>query len=174
MFIVVVGTFEWSSLRIIRKIPRADAFVLVLVSAVTVATDLAIAVVVGVIVSALVFAWNAAKRMKAKSYKNNQGSTIYEVHGPLFFGSVRSFSELFDPKNDSDDVILDFSHTRVADHSGVEAIHSIAQRYARYGKTVHLVHLSPDCQVILKDMGDSVEVNVSEDPHYHIATDRLA
>ncbi len=173
MFIVVLGTFEWSSLRIIDKIPRSDAFVLVLVSGVTVATDLAIAVVVGVIVSALVFAWGAAKRMDARVYTDEKGSTVYEVHGPLFFGSVRSFSDMFKPQSDAEDVIVDFRHTRVADHSGVEAIHSIAQRYARYGKAIHLVHLSPDCQVLLQDMGDKVEVRVSEDPHYHVATDRL-
>ena len=174
MFMVVLGTFEWSSFRILKQIPRPDAFVLVLVSGVTVATDLALAVVVGVIVSALVFAWRAAGHADARTYHNENGSKVYELHGPLFFGSIHSFSNLFEPRNDPDDVIIDFSHTHVHDHSGLEAIDVIAERYSKLGKTLHLKHLSPECKQLLGKAGDMVEVNISEDPHYHIATDRLA
>ncbi|ARU54718.1 MAG: SulP family inorganic anion transporter [Pseudomonadales bacterium] len=171
MFIVVMGTFEWSSFRIIRKIPRHDAFVLVLVSGVTVATDLAVAVIVGVIVSALVFAWEHAKHVQIKRKVSEDGSTVYDVNGPLFFGSVTDFSEQFTPKEDSDDVIIDFLHSRVCDHSGLEAIDSVAERYLAAGKTLHLRHLSPECRSMLKKAGDLVEVNVLEDPKYFVAVD---
>ncbi|WP_455366323.1 SulP family inorganic anion transporter [Kaarinaea lacus] len=174
MFIVVLGTFEWSSLRIMGKIPRSDAFVLVLVSAVTVMTDLAVAVVVGVIVSALVFAWEHAKHINAKSYDDENGSRIYELNGPLFFGSVKSFLELFDPENDPDDVIIEFQNSRVADHSAIEAIDNLADKYIQAGKTLHLRHLSEDCRTLLKKAGDLVEVNVLEDPRYYVANDQLA
>ncbi len=174
MFIVVIGTFEWSSFRILGKIPKADAFVLVLVSGVTVATDLAVAVVVGVIVSALVFAWDAAKRMDADSHVNEEGSKVYILRGPLFFGSIQSFKNLFDPRNDPDDVIVDFVNTRVYDHSGIEAIDALVERYIKADKKVHLRHLSPECRELLKQAGDLVETNGMEDPKYHIADDRLA
>ena len=174
MFMVVLGTFEWSSFRILRKIPRPDAFVLVLVSGVTVATDLALAVVIGVIVSALVFAWRAANHTDARTYTNEKGWLVYELHGPLFFGSVHSFSNLFDPRNDPQDVVIDFSHTRVHDHSGLEAIDTVAERYTKLNKNLHLVHLSPECKLLLGNAGGLMEANVSEDPHYHLATDRLA
>ena len=174
MFIVVLGTFEWSSLRIMGKIPRTDAFVLVLVSAVTVFTDLAIAVVVGVIVSALAFAWEHARHINAKSYDDENGSRIYELNGPLFFGSVKSFLELFDPENDPNDVIIEFQNSRVADHSAIEAIDNLADKYIQAGKTLHLRHLSEDCRTLLKKAGDLVEVNVLEDPRYYVANDQLA
>lgn len=174
MFMVVLGTFEWSSFRILKKIPLSDAFVIILVSGVTVATDLAIAVVIGVIVSALVFAWKAASHTDARTYTNENGSLVYELHGPLFFGSIHSFTNLFTPQQDPDDIIIDFSHTRVHDHSGLEAIDTVAERYTKLGKRLHLVHLSPECKELLGNAGDLVEVNVSEDPHYHLATDRLA
>jgi len=174
MFIVVLGTFEWSSLRIMGKIPRTDAFVLVLVSAVTVFTDLAVAVVVGVIVSALAFAWEHARHINAKSYDDENGSRIYELNGPLFFGSVKSFLELFDPENDPDDVIIEFQNSRVADHSAIEAIDNLADKYIQAGKTLHLRHLSEDCRSLLKKAGDLVEVNVLEDPRYYVANDQLA
>ncbi|MCB1645034.1 MAG: SulP family inorganic anion transporter, partial [Pseudomonadales bacterium] len=134
MFIVVLGTFEWSSFRVIRKVPRSDALVLILVSGVTVATDLAVAVVVGVIVSALVFAWEHAKHIRIDAMKDHKGSTVYAVTGPLFFGSVTSFLEHFDPTLDNDDVIIDFARSRVADHSGLEAIDSLAERYVNAGR----------------------------------------
>jgi SulP family sulfate permease len=174
MFIVVLATFEWSSLRIFRKIPATDAFILVLVSAVTVFTDLAIAVVVGVIVSALVFAWEHAKHINIKTYDDEQGSRVHELNGPLFFGSVKNFLELFNPVEDPDDVIIEFQNSRVADHSAIEAIDTLAERYIRAGKTLHLRHLSEECRQLLSRAGDLVEVNVMEDPRYRVADDQLA
>jgi len=173
MFIVVIGTFEWSSFRVIRKVPRSDALVLVLVSAVTVATDLAMAVVVGVIVSALVFAWEHAKYIRIEAREDHKGSTVYAVTGPLFFGSVSSFLERFDPAKDNDDVVIDFARSRVADHSGLEAIDTLADRYLSAGKTLHLVHLSEECRRLLRRAGSLVEVNVIEDPRYFVADDML-
>lgn len=173
MFIVVIGTFEWSSFRIIRKIPKADAFVLVLVSGVTVVTDLAVAVVVGVIVSALVFAWEHAKHVFVRKYENEEGSTVYEVDGPLFFGSVSNFLSQFKAEKDKDDVIIDFQRSRVCDHSGVEAIDTLADRYLAANKQLHLRHLSPECRILLNKAGNLVEVNVMEDPQYHVASDKL-
>ena len=174
MFIVVFGTFEWSSLRIIGKIPKTDAFVLVLVSAVTVFTDLALAVVVGVIVSALFFAWEHASHINVKSYDDADGSRVYELNGPLFFGSVKNFLDLFSPADDPDDVIIEFQNSRVADHSAIEAIDNLAEKYIKAGKKLHLRHLSPECAVLLTKAGDLVEVNVMEDPTYHVADDQLA
>jgi SulP family sulfate permease len=174
MFIVVLGTFEWSSFRIMRKIPLADAIVLVLVSAVTVATDLAVAVVVGVIVSALVFAWQHASHIRVKTTFNELGGKVYELDGPLFFASVKNFAELFDPKHDPDDVVVEFQNSRVYDHSAIEAIDSLAERYLNAGKRLHLRHLSSECTKLLEKAGDLVEVNVIEDPKYYVADNRLA
>ncbi|MGD8559835.1 MAG: SulP family inorganic anion transporter [Gammaproteobacteria bacterium] len=174
MFVVVIGTFEWSSLRIMGKIPRTDAFVLILVSAVTVLTDLAIAVVVGVIVSALVFAWEHAKHINARTHDDEKGTRIYQLNGPLFFGSVKNFLEIFDTENDPDDVIIDFRNSRVADHSAIEAIDNLADKYIQAGKTLHLRYLSEDCRLLLKKAGDLVEVNVLDDPRYYVANDQLA
>lgn len=173
MFMVVFGTFEWTSFRIMSKIPRTDAFVLVLVSAVTVMTDLAMAVVVGVIVSAVAFAWEHAKHINVKGYDDENGSRVYELNGPLFFGSVQSFLELFDPEKDPDDVIIEFQNSRVADHSAIEAIDNLAEKYIKAGKTLHLRHLSIECTQLLKKAGNLVEVNVMEDPRYHVADDNL-
>ena len=174
MVIVVIGTFEWSSFRIVGKVPRSDALILVTVSAVTVATDLAVAVVVGVIISALVFAWEHAKHIRIDAREDHKGSTVYAVTGPLFFGSVTSFLERFDPAQDNDDVVIDFARSRVADHSGLEAIDTLAERYENAGKTLHLVHLSEECRKLLKKAGNLVEVNVIEDPKYFVAEDSLA
>jgi SulP family sulfate permease len=174
MFVVVVATFEWSSLRIMGKIPATDAFILVLVSAVTVFTDLAIAVVVGVIVSALVFAWEHAKHINITTYDDKQGSRVHELNGPLFFGSVKNFLELFHPEEEPDDVIIEFQNSRVADHSAIEAIDTLAERYIRAGKTLHLRHLSEECRQLLKKAGSLVEVNVMEDPRYRVADDQMA
>jgi len=173
MFMVVIGTFEWSSFRIIKKIPKQDAFIIVLVSAVTVFTDLAIAVFVGVIVAALVFAWEHAKHIQTKSYLDENGWKVYELDGPLFFGSVSNFMELFDPKNDPDDVVVEFMRSRVADHSGLEAIDALADRYEKAGKRLHIRHLSRECQLLLKKAGNLVEVNYIEDPSYSVASDKL-
>ncbi len=174
MFVVVVATFEWSSMRIMGKIPVSDAFILVLVSAVTVFTDLAIAVVVGVIVSALVFAWEHAKHINVTTYDDKQGARVHELNGPLFFGSVKNFLELFSPEEDPDDVVIEFQNSRVADHSAIEAIDTLAERYIRAGKTLHLRHLSEECRQLLRKAGDLVEVNVMEDPRYHVADDQMA
>lgn len=173
MFIVVIGTFEWSSLRIMGKIPKADAFVIILVSGVTVISDLAIAVIVGVIVSALVFAWQHAKHVIVNRSTAENGSTVYEVNGPIFFGAITSFLEQFEPQNDSQDVIVEFKNSRVADHSALEAIDTLAERYKSRGKTLHLRHLSPECRTLLTKAGDLVEVNYIEDPSYHVASDKL-
>ena len=174
MFIVVIGTFEWSSFRIVGKVPRSDALILVTVSAVTVATDLAFAVIIGVIISTLVFAWEHAKFIRIDAREDHKGSTVYAVTGPLFFGSATSFLERFDPKNDNDDVIIDFARSRVADHSALEAIDTLAERYLNAGKKLHLVHLSEECRKLLTKAGNLVEVNVIEDPKYFVAEDSLA
>jgi len=174
MFVVVFATFEWSSLRIMGKIPLTDAFVLVLVSAVTVLTDLAIAVVVGVIVSALAFAWENAKHIHITTHDDAKGSRVHELNGPLFFGSVKNFLEMFHPEDEPDDVIIEFQNSRVADHSAIEAIDTLAERYIKAGKTLHLRHLSNECRHLLKKAGDLVEVNVLEDSRYHVADDQIA
>lgn len=173
MFMVVLGTFEWATFRMFGRVPIADIFVSILVAAVTVYADLAIAVVVGVIVSALIFAWEHAKHINAGTFFDENGAKVYELDGPLFFGSVHAFSELFDPKNDPDEVIVDFMAARVYDHSGLEAIDSLAERYVRAGKNLHLKHLSQECRELFKQAGNLVEVNVIEDPTYHVADNRL-
>lgn len=173
MFMVVIGTFEWATFKLARRAPKKDFFVIVLVTVVTVMTDLAIAVIVGVIVSALMFAWEHAKHIHAVSYINENGSKVYEINGPLFFGSVANFLELFDANNDPNDVIVDFGKSRVADHSAIEAIETIAERYQKVGRTLHLKHLAPDCLALLKKAGSLVEINHIEDPNYKVATDIL-
>ncbi|MCY4044315.1 MAG: SulP family inorganic anion transporter, partial [Cellvibrionales bacterium] len=174
MFVVVIGTFEWSSFRIMNKIPRADAFVIVLVSAVTVFTDLAIAVVVGVIVSALVFAWQHAKQVRVTRTSSDDKVTTYEVDGSLFFASTTQFVEKFTPATDAQDVTIDFANSRVVDHSGITAIDTLAERYQSAGKTLHLIHLSEDCRRLINRADDLVEVNVLEDPKYFVADDKIA
>jgi len=174
MFMVVIGTFEWSSFRILNKIPKTDAFVLILVSGVTVFTDLAFAVIVGVIVSALMFAWEHAKHIAVKAYIDDKGSKVYELNGPLFFASVKNFQDFFHPQNDPDDVIVEFQNSRVVDHSAIEAIDTLAERYLKSGKRLHLRHLSPECRLLLRKAGDLVEVNYLEDPKYHVADDELS
>jgi sulfate permease, SulP family len=171
MFMVVIGTFAWSSLRIMNKIPRSDAFVLVLVSAVTVVTDLAIAVIVGVVVSTLVLAWKASQRIHTRVRTGDGGEKIYQLDGPLFFASVESFNALFTPREDPQEVIIDFLGTRVFDHSGLQAIDRLADRYKRNGKNLHLRHLSPACKQLLSRAGDLVEVSIIEDPQYGVAVD---
>jgi SulP family sulfate permease len=174
MFMVVIGTFEWASLKMFRRMPMADMLVMVLVAGYTVLMhDLASAVILGVIVSALVFAWQHATHMGADVKYNEFGSKIYQVHGPLFFASVSSFKEMFDVAEDPDDVVIDFYYSRVYDQSGLEAINTMADKYQAAGKRLHLTHLSPECQTLLDRAGDLVEINVSEDPQYHVATDRL-
>lgn len=174
MFMVVIGTFEWSSFRILGKIPKSDAIILISVSAITVITDnLAIAVIIGVIIAALVFAWNHAKHITVKITRDNEESKVYELHGPLFFGSVQNFQDLFDPKNDPDDVVVEFKYSRVSDHSAIEAIDTLAERYLSVDKRLHLRHMSPECKELLSRAGELCEVNVIEDPKYHVADDKL-
>ena len=174
MFMVVLGTFEWSSLRLLGKIPATDMFIVILVSAVTVVADLAIAVIVGVIVSALVFAWKHAQHILVDTYIDDNGYKVYDLRGPIFFGSVANFKELFDIKNDPEHVVIEFKRSRVSDHSGIEALDTLAEKYQAVGKTLHLRHLSPDCRLLLKRAGNLCEVNVLEDPNYRVASDELA
>ncbi len=173
MFMVVIGTFAWSSLRILHKIPRSDALVLVLVSAVTVVSDLAIAVAVGVVVSALVFAWESAKRIDSRNELDVEGAKIYTLSGQLFFGSIQSFYDQFTPHEDPDNVVIDFSRSRVCDHSGLEAVSSLTERYLNQGKKLRLKGLSEECRTLLDNAGSMIEVNL-EDPRYRVATDKLA
>jgi SulP family sulfate permease len=174
MFMVVIGTFEWSTLKLWRRVPKTDVGVMILVAGYTVFMhDLATAVILGVVVSAVVFAWKHATHIFADVKHNEHGSKIYQLHGPLFFASVRSFLDMFDAADDPDDVVIDFYYTRVYDQSGLEAINTVAERYGRLGKRLHLTHLSRECRVLLERAGDLVEVNLSEDPQYHVATDRL-
>ncbi len=174
MFMVVIGTFEWATFKLARRVPKQDFFVIVLVTVVTVMTDLAIAVAVGVIVSALMFAWEHAKHIYASSNLDEEGSKVYKINGPIFFGSAANFLELFDAQNDPQDVIVDFANSRVADHSAIEAIETLAERYTALGKTLHLRHLSQDCRALLDKAGSLVEINIKEDPSYKVATDILA
>jgi len=174
MFMVVIGTFEWGSLRMLGKIPLADWFIIVAVTAITVISDnLALAVIVGVILSALVFAWEHASHISASTRTDRMGNKVYEINGPLFFASTQNFQELFTPKDDTDDVVVDFKNSRVADHSAIEAIDKLAIRYDRAGKRLHLKHVSEECRLLLKKAGPLVEVNMVEDPTYHVADDKL-
>ena len=171
MFMVVVGTFEWTSLRILRKIPKIDAFVIILVSAITVIThNLALAVITGVIVSALSFAWKSAQHIHRNSEIQKDGSKIYFLHGPLFFGSITDFSQGFDPAEDPDHVVVDMMESRVWDHSGLEAIQKLSARYSGVGKTLKLRHISSNCHTLLKKAGSMVNVEIlPDDPSYHVA-----
>jgi sulfate permease, SulP family len=172
MFMVVIGTFEWSSLRLFNKVPLADGFVITLVSIVTVMTDLAIAVVVGIIVSALVFAWEHGKSMHAQKDEED-GKTVYKLEGPLFFASITSFKDLFDFKGDNEHVVIDFANSRVWDHSGIEALQNVTERYNQNNKKLHLLNLSQDCKQILGNAGNIVELSVIENLEWHIADDLL-
>ncbi len=174
MFMVVIGTFEWGSFNLLKKIPREDSFVGILVAVVTVFTDLATAVIIGVIATALVFAWKQARHIYLITEDRADGSRVHRVHGPLFFASVHRFSELFDPENDPDEVYIDCAMSRLADHSAIEAIDNLAERYKKAGKNLHLTHLSPECRKLLTTAAELVEVNIKEDPNYHIADDKLA
>jgi SulP family sulfate permease len=174
MFMVVIGTFEWGSFNLVRKVPREDSIVGILVAVITVFTDLATAVIIGVIASALVFSWKQARHIYTIAEDQADGSRIYRVHGPLFFASVHRFAELFNPETDPDEVYVDCAMSRIADHSAIEAIDSLAERYKKAGKTLHLTHLSPECVQLLTTAADLVEVNFSEDPSYRVADDKLA
>lgn len=171
MFMVVIGTFAWSSFRILPKIPISDAIVIVLVSALTVIFDLAIAVIAGVIVSALVFSWENAKRIRARKSIQEDGSKLYEIYGPLFFGSIQAFNEKFDVNNDPQKVVIDFLESKVSDHSGIEALFTLVEKYQAAGKEVKLKHLSADCKKILKKSSPKFEEVIEtdiDDPRYFV------
>lgn len=172
MFMVVIGTFAWNSLKIMTKVPLTDAFVIVLVTVVTVMSDLAVAVVVGVIVSALAYAWNNARRIHAytRESESDKGAKVYEIEGPLFFGSTDGFIELFDVANDPDHVIVDFARSRVVDQSALQAIEAVAGKYEAEGKTLVLRHLSRDCHQLLTKAGHLM-VDSDDDPEYEVAVD---
>ena len=170
MFMVVIGTFAWNSFNIMRRVPLSDSAVIVLVTVVTVMYDLATAVVVGVIVSALTYAWNNATRIHAKRYDTPEGARVYQIQGPLFFGSSEGFAELFEPKDDPDVVIVDFADSRVVDQSALTAIEAVAEKYEAAGKSLQLRHLSHDCHQLLSKAGQLI-VDSDDDPDYEIATD---
>jgi SulP family sulfate permease len=169
MFMVVFGTFAWSTFSVIDKIPLADALVILLVTVLTVMFDLAIAVLAGVVVSALVFAWENAIRIRARKHIDENGVKHYEIFGPLFFGSVQMFTSKFDVDDDPDAIIIDFRESRVADHSGIEAINKLAQKYERAGKKVSLFHLSPDCRKLIDKADKIIHVDIIEDPEYTVS-----
>ena len=170
MFMVVIGTFAWQSITILRRIPRTDALVMFLVTIVTVAADLAVAVVVGVIVSALAYAWNNATRIHARTHITPEGAKVYQIEGPLFFGSTDGFAEFFNPGEDPAAVIVDFNESRVVDQSALQAIEALAMRYEAEGKSLQLRHLSHDCHRLLKRAGQLI-VDSDDDPQYGIAVD---
>ncbi len=175
MFMVAIGTFEWASFKTFRKMPNSDVVVMVLVTLITAIThNLAVAVLFGVIISALAYSWENAKRIRAKKYIDDDGVKHYEIYGPLFFGSTTAFAEKFDVQNDPDEVIIDFQESRVADMSGIEALNKLTERYLKVGKGVHLKHLSKDCIRLLKTAEDIIEVNVLEDPTYKVVADKVA
>jgi SulP family sulfate permease len=171
MFMVVIGTFAWRSILILRKVPKTDAFVTILVTAVTVATDLATAVVVGVIVASLSYAWNAAKHIKANSKISKDGQTkVYELEGPLFFGSCEGFAEIFNPNDDPDNIIVDFTKSQVVDQSALQSIEMLASKYEAIGKNIQLRHLSRDCHALLAKAGHLI-IDSDDDPNYALAAD---
>jgi sulfate permease, SulP family len=174
MFMVSIGTFEWASFRILHRIPKSDALVIVLVSVVTVIFDLAVAVLVGVIASALVFAWHNAIRIRARKRIDADGVKHYEIYGPLFFGSTAHFQEKFDPQGDPVHVIVDFKESRIIDHSGIEAVQKLTERYSKLNKNLTLRHLSADCRHLLSRAGNMIEVNICEDPRYAVVTNETA
>jgi SulP family sulfate permease len=174
MFMVVIGTFAWSSFRILNKIPLADAVVLIAVSAITVWQDLAVAVIAGVIMSALVFAWQNATKIRARKSIKSNGAKVYEIWGPLFFGSVQSFNSKFDVKTDPQQVEIDFIESRVSDQSGMEALRNIVDKYLSAGKEVKLTHLSPECKMLLLKADQRFDMYIEtsiDDPRYHVVTD---
>ncbi|HAD97996.1 MAG TPA: sodium-independent anion transporter [Cryomorphaceae bacterium] len=174
MFMVVIGTFAWSSFRILNKIPLADAIVLIAVSVITVWQDLAVAVLAGVVMSALVFAWKNATMIRARKRIKEDGTKVYEIWGPLFFGSTQTFNSKFDPRNDPQKVEIDFIESRVSDHSGIEALRSVANKYLDLGKEVTLTHLSPECKELLLRNNpefDTIIQSSIDDPRYYVATD---
>lgn len=174
MIMVAIGTFEWASIMMIGKMPRHDVIVGILVAAITVLLhNLALAVLIGVIISALVFAWESAKRIRARKYNDENGVKHYEIFGPLFFGSVSAFNEKFDIASDPDEVIIDFKESKVVDMSGIEALNKLTERYLKLNKKLHLKHLSEDCRILLKNADQIIDVNIIEDPYYRVVIDKI-
>ncbi|MNJ91537.1 Bicarbonate transporter BicA [compost metagenome] len=174
MIMVAIGTFEWISFKIFNKMPKQDVFVGILVAVITVwLHNLALAVLIGVIISALVFAWESAKRVRARKYIDENGVKHYEIYGPLFFGSVATFNEKFDVLNDPEEVIIDFKESKVTDMSAIEALNKLTERYNKAGKKLRLKHLSDDCRRLLKNADEVISVNIYEDPTYFVATEKL-
>ncbi|MQP23640.1 STAS domain-containing protein [Flavobacterium sp. LMO8] len=169
MIMVAIGTFEWASFKAFTKMPKSDIFVMVVVTLITILLhNLALAVLIGVIISALVFAWENAKRIRARKYVDDNGVKHYEIFGPLFFGSTTAFAEKFDIQNDPEEVIIDFAESRIADMSAIDAVNKITERYAAIGKKVHLRHLSADCVTLLNNAEAIIDVNIMEDPTYKV------
>ena len=174
MFMVAIGTFEWASFKTFGKMPKSDVIVMVLVTLITAIThNLAVAVLLGVVISALAYSWENAKRIRARKHVDENGVKHYEIYGPLFFGSTTLFAEKFDVPNDPEEVIIDFKESRVADMSGIEALNKITERYAKVGKKVHLRHLSKDCIRLLENADQIIDVNVMEDPTYKVVADKF-
>jgi SulP family sulfate permease len=172
MIMVAITTFEWASFRIINKMPKHDIFVGILVAVVTILLhNLALAVLIGVIISALVFAWESAKRIRARHFIDEQGSKHYQIYGPLFFGSIAVFTEKFDIQNDPNHVIIDFKESRVSDMSAIEALSNLTKKYSALNKVIELQHLSPDCRELLKNAEAVIAVNVIEDPTYKVVSE---
>ncbi|MEB2775938.1 SulP family inorganic anion transporter [Algoriphagus sp. D3-2-R+10] len=174
MIMVAIGTFEWASIKTITKMPKKDVFLMFLVTLITaILHNLALAVLIGVILAALFFAWDNAKRIRARKRIDENGVKHYEIFGPLFFGSISAFNEKFDVLNDPDEVIIDFEESRVVDMSAIEALNKITERYHKVGKKVHLRHLSPDCRRLLEKADEILEINILEDPTYKVMTDKV-
>ncbi|MGM0392237.1 MAG: SulP family inorganic anion transporter [Bacteroidota bacterium] len=174
MIMVAIGTFEWASIKTVTKMPKSDILVMALVTLVTIVLhNLALAVLVGVIISALVFAWDNAKRIRARKSVDEDGVKHYEIYGPLFFGSVQAFNDKFDVLNDPDEVVVDFLESRIVDMSGIEAVNKLTERYHKQGKKLHLKHLSKDCRLLLHKADAIIDVNIIEDPSYKVITDRF-
>jgi len=174
MFMVVIETFAWDSLKLGKKVPTKDIGIILIVAIITIFHDLALAVIVGVIISALIFAWEKGKKIDARIETKENGVKIYKLDGPIFFGSAVSFKELFTPKEDPKEVYIDFANSHISDHSAIEAINAITEKYSELGKKLHLKHLSQDCLILLKNAEAIIEVNVLEDPQYYVADDSLA
>ncbi|QYA24992.1 SulP family inorganic anion transporter [Gramella sp. MT6] len=174
MIMVAIGTFEWASLKTLNKMPKSDIMVMVLVTVVTVILhNLALAVLVGVIIAALVFAWDNAKRIRARKHVDEDGIKHYEIYGPLFFGSTTMFNDKFDVLNDPEEVVVDFRESRIVDMSAIEAVNKLTERYKKQGKKLHLRHLSTDCRKLLSDADAIIDVNILEDPTYKVVTDKF-
>lgn len=172
MIMVAIGTFEWITVRMVNKMPKHDIFVGLVVILVTLFLhNLALAVLIGVVISALVFAWESAKRIRAKKYTDENGVKHYEIFGPLFFASTTAFTEKFDINNDPVEIIIDFKESRIADMSAIECVNKLTERYLKVGKKVHLRHLSSDCRQLLKNADSVIDINILEDPTYQVAVD---